>query len=88
MFRITSKPAEKPLEPIAVNSVQASQLLGVSEKTLYTWTRDSKIPHRRIGRRLLYSVETLKAFVAGIDLDTSGDFSDDSAGKLAGEPNH
>ena len=84
MFRIPSKPAKKPLEPIAVNSIEACKLLGVSSTTLTKWTREGKIPHRRVGRRLLYSVETLKAFVAGIDLDTPGDFSDDSAGKPQG----
>ena len=81
MLRIPLKPEKSPVEPLAVNSVQACRLLGVSSTTLTKWTREGKIPHRRIGRRILYSVDALKAFVAGIDLDTSTDFSDDSAGK-------
>lgn len=56
---------EKPVEPIAVNSVEACQLLGVSTGTLTKWTKENRIPHKRIGRRILYSLAGLKEFVAG-----------------------
>ena len=71
------------VEPLAVNSVEACRLLGVSSTTLTKWTRENRIPHRRIGRRILYSVEVLKAFVAGIDLDSIGEIFDSSVEKTA-----
>ena len=64
---ITIKPAlpEKPIEQIAVNSATACKMLGVSAGTLTSWTKKGLIPHRRIGGRILYSVEALKEFVEG-----------------------
>ena len=67
MFKIPPKKEPPVTEPIAVNSVEACRLLGVSSTTLTKWTREGKIPHRRIGNRLLYSVEALKAFILGVD---------------------
>ena len=99
MFRIPSKPissnfkvrsapaAPPPLEPIAVNTLQAAQMLGVSARTLYTWTKAGLIPHGRSGNRVFYPVAALKAFVNGEkDFPTAGKIADDSKGKLAGEP--
>ena len=82
---VIAKKKENPVEPISVNSVQACKLLGVSATTLTKWTRENKIPHRRINRRILYSVEALKAFVAGkeIGLDAKTDISDYSDEKTA-----
>ena len=73
MFRIPQKPEEKKKEPLAVNSVEVCKLLGVSSTTLTKWTREGKIPHRRIGRRILYSIEALKNFIEGIDHADSND---------------
>lgn len=56
---------EKTIEPIAVNSVEACRLLGVSTGTLTKWTKENRIPHKRIGRRLLYPIAGLKQFLAG-----------------------
>ena len=99
MFRIPSKPissnfkvrsapaAPPPLEPIAVTPWQACQMLGVTRPTLAKWTRAGLIAHRRVGKRVLYSVDALKAFVNGEkDSPTAGKIADDSKGKLAGEP--
>ncbi len=59
------KTENRTVEPIAVNSVAACKLLGVSSTTLTKWTRENLIPHNRVGRRLFYSVEVLKRFAAG-----------------------
>ncbi len=67
MITIPSKPAqpEIPIEQIAVNAKQACKMLGISSGTLTAWTKKDLIPHRRIGGRILYSVEALKEFVSG-----------------------
>jgi len=56
---------ENPIQQIAVNSVDACKMLGVSATTLTLWTKKGLIPHRRIGGRILYSVDALKELVAG-----------------------
>ena len=67
MITIPIRPTqqEKPIEPIAVNSANAAKMLGVSSKTLASWTKKGLIPHRRIGGRILYSVEGIKELVEG-----------------------
>ncbi len=50
---------------IAVNAKQACDMLGISSGTLTSWTKKGLIPHRRVGGRILYSVEALKEFVSG-----------------------
>lgn len=51
-------------EPLLVNAGQASAMLGVSKRLLWTLTNASQIPHVRIGRRVAYPVADLKAWVA------------------------
>jgi len=53
------------LPEIAVNSATACKMLGISAGTLTLWTKKGLIPHRRIGGRILYSVEALKEFASG-----------------------
>ena len=67
MITIPLKPAqpELPVEQIAVNSATACKMLGVSAGTLTLWTKKGLIPHRRIGGRILYSVEGIKELVEG-----------------------
>ena len=56
---------ENPIQQIAVNSAEARKMLGVSSTTLTLWTKKGLIPHRRIGGRILYSVEGIKELVEG-----------------------
>ena len=67
MFKIPlkTKEPEKSVEQIAVTPADAAKMLGISERTLWALTKNGLIPHRRVGKRILYSVEALKAFVAG-----------------------
>lgn len=48
---------------LAVSAREAAAMLGVSERLLWTWTRSGKVPHLRIGVRVLYSVELLRGWV-------------------------
>lgn len=42
------------VEPIVWTPAQAARALQVSERTLYTWTRDGLIPAIRVGRTVRY----------------------------------
>ena len=48
---------------LAVSRREAAAMLGISERLLWTWTNASKIPHVRIGTRVLYPVEQLRRWL-------------------------
>ena len=49
--------------PLAVDIRELSRLTGLSERTLWTHTRSGKIPHARIGSRVIYPLEQIKTFL-------------------------
>lgn len=57
---------------LTVSRRDAAQMLGISERLLWTWTKAGHIPHLRIGTRVLYPVEQLRRWLnerTGIALD-------------------
>ena len=54
---------ENSPQPLALRPVQAAKVLGISERLLWTWTNQGKIPHLRIGRAVVYPVELLRAWL-------------------------
>jgi len=48
---------------------QAAAQLQVSERTIYEWLRDGKIPGRKIGKVWRMSAEVLNDFLRGSTLD-------------------
>lgn len=42
---------------------EAAQYLGVSHRTLWTWVQQGRIPHRRLGRRVLLDRVQLDALI-------------------------
>lgn len=52
--------------PIVLNqsAAKTAQSIGVSLRTLGAMTRAGKIPHVRIGTRVLYPVDELRAWLA------------------------
>ena len=57
-----------PLAPLAHRPRDAAKALGISERTLWTWTNDGIIPCVRVGsgkrRVVLYPVADLQAWLA------------------------
>lgn len=45
---------------------QAAKFLGVDQGTLYKAAREGKIPHRRIGRRVVFSRDALLQWLTGM----------------------
>lgn len=55
-------PSDTPT-PLSARPKMAAKLLGVSERTLWSWTNRGLIPHIRIGKVVLYSVDLLRAWL-------------------------
>jgi len=53
-----------PMEPLAVDSARAAELLGISERLLWTKTNTGEIPHVRIGRAVRYPVHELRRWLS------------------------
>lgn len=53
----------QPKEVLQVNEV--AELLGVHPRTVYDKANAGEIPHRRLGRRLLFSRRAILAWVEG-----------------------
>lgn len=54
-------PSDQP--KLAVSAREAAAMLGVSERLLWTWTRSGKVPHLRLGVRVLYPLDLLRAWL-------------------------
>lgn len=52
-------------EPLALRPRDAARVLSISERTLARLTKHGLIPARKLGRLVLYDVETLRAFARG-----------------------
>lgn len=48
-----------------LNAREAARFLGISLRTLFTWTnrKEDAIPHLRIGSRVLYPLELLREWI-------------------------
>jgi excisionase family DNA binding protein len=49
--------------PLLIPAREAARLLSVSERTVWTLTKDGAIPCLRIGRRVLYDPGDLRAWI-------------------------
>ncbi len=49
-----------------VNIKQLSTYTSIPIKTLYEWTSAGKVPSIKIGRKLLYDLEDVNVFMAGL----------------------
>jgi len=57
------KPAP-PDEPLAVDTVEASRLLGLSERKTWSLAVSGEIPSFKVGRARRYSVAALRRWIA------------------------
>jgi len=51
-------------ERLALRPREAAALLGISGRTLWSWTKDGLLPHIKIGRTLRYPRAALEAWLA------------------------
>lgn len=57
--------SEKDIEPLVVSLATAAKLLGCSDRHIRSHLHE--IPHVKIGARLLFRVESLRQWLAGIE---------------------
>ena len=59
-------PSLQPAPATVLDTIGAAARVGVSPATMHTWrcTRAVEIPHARIGRRVVYRIADLDAFLA------------------------
>jgi excisionase family DNA binding protein len=55
---------DRSVELLALRPKDAARCLGVSERTLWDWTRTEGLPHVRIGNVVLYPVGCVKQWLA------------------------
>jgi excisionase family DNA binding protein len=53
------------VQPILLSLKDAARALAVSDRSLWEWTKAGKVPHVRLGRRVLYSPDDLRRWVEG-----------------------
>lgn len=51
-------------EALAVRPREAAKRLGISERTLWNWSKDGLVPHLKVGRAVLYPVAALERWLA------------------------
>jgi excisionase family DNA binding protein len=44
---------------------EVAQLLQVKPSTVYTWVREGKIPHTKIGRLIRFTLDQIKKIIGG-----------------------
>ncbi len=49
---------------LALRPREAARELGICGRTLWTWTKEGRIPHVRMGKTILYPVSELQAWLA------------------------
>lgn len=58
-------PSLPTVEPLSFRPPEAARALGVSERLLWTWTQEQRVPHVRIGNVVLYPVDELRGWLRG-----------------------
>jgi excisionase family DNA binding protein len=48
---------------LALRPREAAKALGVSERTLWSWTQQGRVPCKRIGKAVLYPVDALRRWL-------------------------
>lgn len=64
--RAPARAAVPTVVPLLVGAKEAARSLGISERTLWSLTKRAKVPHVRLGRRVLYDPDDLRAWVQGL----------------------
>lgn len=51
------------IERLCINAFQVSEVTGLSLSTIRKLTRSGKIPHVRVGRRIMYSLPSITDWI-------------------------
>ena len=59
-------PTENPAERECMNADELAKFLGVNRKTVYAYALRGVIPHRRLGRRIVFSRTQVVAWLGDV----------------------
>ena len=72
MIRIVNKQEkQEQIERLAVSPREAARMIGISERSLFDLLKAGQLPHRKLKRKILISMQALRDFVNGTDVDSS-----------------
>jgi excisionase family DNA binding protein len=54
-----------PETRLALRPREAAEALGISARTLWTWTQQGRVPCKRIGKTVVYSTDALRRWLDG-----------------------
>lgn len=60
---VNMQKTESGIPCLALRPREAAKALGVGERTLWEWTTQGLVPHIKIGRMLMYPVESLRQWL-------------------------
>lgn len=58
-----SRASEPEMPLLAMRSREAAKALGISERLLWEWTDKGVIPHIRLGKAILYPVDSIREWL-------------------------
>lgn len=58
------------MERLGLRPREAAEMLGISPRLLWSLTAQNRVPHARIGRRVVYSVDALREWLAAESTST------------------
>jgi len=65
-FQIPAKPDDQPnIEQLGVSAKVAAEMLGVCERTMWRLAKNGHVRSIRIGKRVIFSVQSLRELVDG-----------------------
>ena len=59
----TTIKAEPEIPCLSMRAREAAKALGISERLLWEWTNRGVVPHVRMGKAILYPVDSLRAWL-------------------------
>lgn len=70
----TMKINTEPETPcLAMRPREAAKALGISERLLWEWTNQGIVPHVRMGKRIVYPVDSLRNWLRQQAQENTGD---------------
>lgn len=72
MGTLVNEARSSRVEKLALSPNEAAEALGISRRTLDDYSRKGLIPRKRVGKRVLFPVEGLRAFLNSQEETTQG----------------
>ena len=68
-FPANQSDQKPPVEKLALNVDEVSELLGISPRLVFKLTKEKKLPHKKLGKRLVYPLAAIRRYLDDPDTD-------------------